>query len=373
MPNKKIPYGRQSISRADISEVVKVLKSDWLTQGPKVSEFEKALASYVGVKYAVAVTNGTAALHLAYLAAGLSKGDEVIVTPNTFASVVNMLVILGVKTVFCDIRLDTYNLDESKIEALITKRTKAIAPLHFAGQAAEMDKIKKIAGKNKLTVIEDACHGLGGKYRGRKIGSLADMGILSFHPVKPITTGEGGAILTDNYEYYKKLVRLRSHGITKDKQGKNVMTELGYNYRLTDIQAALGLSQLARLDKFAKKRRQVAKWYQEELKDFQEIILPLELPGNRSAWHLYVIRVKKSTDRDKLMAHLIKHGVGANFHYPAVYAHPYYRQRGFRNFKLKNEDLYRQSCLTLPCQTKLTKAEIIYIKKVIKKYYEKLY
>src|SRR3989344_3430782 len=189
MPIKQIPYGRQNISRQDIQAVADVLRSDFLTQGPKVSEFEKTLARFVGVKYAVVVSSGTAALHLAYSAAGLSIGDEVIVTPNTFASVVNMLLVLGAKPVFGDIRLDSYNLDETKIGRLITKKTKAIVPLHFPGQACEMAEIRRLAREHKLVVIEDACHGLGGKYQGRKIGSLADLSVLSFHPVKPITTG----------------------------------------------------------------------------------------------------------------------------------------------------------------------------------------
>ncbi|MBU1131210.1 UDP-4-amino-4,6-dideoxy-N-acetyl-beta-L-altrosamine transaminase [Patescibacteria group bacterium] len=366
-----IPYGHQSIDDSDINEVIKVLKSNWLTQGPKVLEFEKALAKYCGVKYAIAVSNGTAALHLAYLTAGLKKGDEVMVTPNTFASVVNMLLVVGVKPVFCDIRLDTYNIDESKIEKLITKKTKAIIPLHFAGHSCEMDAIREIAKKNNLIVIEDACHGLGGRYKDKKIGSLANMSILSFHPVKPITTGEGGAILTNNQKYYKKLISLRSHGIYKDKKGKNVMTELGFNYRLTDFQAALGLSQLKKLNKFIQKRRQIAKWYQKELKNIKEIILPVELPDSYAGWHIYVIRTKDSRSRDNLMEYLKKNRVGANFHYPAVYSHPYYQKHGFKNFKFKNEDIYQKSCLTLPCYTQLVRADICYIGKLIKNYFNK--
>lgn len=366
-----IPYGKQFIDKEDIDEVIKVLKSDWLTQGPKILEFEKILAKYCGAKYAVAVCNGTAALYLAYLAAGLKKGDEVITTPNTFVATTNMLLAVGAKPVFCDIRLDTCNVDESGIEKLITKKTKAIAPVHFAGHSCEMDKIKRIAKKYKLIVIEDACHALGGEYKNSKVGSCrySDLAVFSFHPVKPITTGEGGAILTNNKKYYKKLVSLRSHGIYKDKKGKNVMTELGYNYRLTDIQAALGISQLKKIDQFIKKRRQVVKWYKQELKDVRDIILPIELSKNYSGWHVYVIRVVKARVRDALAAYLKKNGIGVNFHYPAIYSHPYYQQNGYKSFRLVNAEKYQNSCITLPLHTKLTKKDIKYICDLIKLFY----
>ena len=368
-----IPYGRQNIDQSDINAVVKALKSDWLTQGPKVLEFEKALAKYCGAKYAVAVSNGTAALHLAYLTAGIKKRDEVITTPNTFAATSNMILAVGAKPVFCDIRLDTYNIDESKIENLITKRTKAIAPVDFAGQPCEMREIKQIAKKYNLLVIEDACHALGAKYKNIKTGSCkySDMVIFSFHPVKPITTGEGGAVLTDNKKYYEKLISLRSHGIYKDKKGKNTMTELGYNYRLTDIQAALGISQLKKLDGFIKKRRQIVKWYEDELGDVENIILPKELADNYSGWHIYVIRTRKEGYRDGLMECLKKNKIGVNFHYPAVYSHPYYRKNGYNNVKLKNMENYHHACVTLPCHTMITKNNIKYIAKLIKDFFKK--
>lgn len=378
-----ISYGRQNIDKGDIDEVVKVLKSDWLTQGPKVLEFEKVLAKYCGVKYAISCSNGTSALHLAYLAAGLGKGDEVITTPNTFAATSNMLMAVSAKPVFCDIRLDIYNIDEDKIEKLVTSKTKAITPVHFAGQPCDMEKIKKIAKKYKLIVIEDACHALGGKYSAKggsvfggknfKIGSCkySDMSVFSFHPVKSITTGEGGAITTNNKKFYEKMLSLRSHGIYKDKKGKNVMTELGFNYRITDIQCALGVSQLKKLDNFIKKRRQVVKMYEKELKGIKEIILPQELKGNFSGWHIYAIRTKKESARDKLMAYLKNNGVGINFHYPAVYSHPYYRKNGYKNLKLKNMEEYHNSCITIPCHTQLTRKDIKYIANVIKRYFAK--
>ena len=375
-----IPYGHQFIDKSDITEVIKVLKSDWLTQGPKVLGFEKALVRYCGAKYAVAVCNGTAALHLAYLASGLKNGDEVITTPNTFVATSNMLLAVGAKPVFCDIRLDTYNIDENKIEKLIInlpagrqEKLKAIVPVHFAGQPCEMKKIKAIANKYKLLIIEDACHALGAKYKKDKIGNCrySDMAVFSFHPVKSITTGEGGAILTNNKKYYEKLVSLRSHGIHKDKRGKNVMTELGYNYRMTDIQAALGLSQLKKLDEFIKARRQIVQCYKKELGNINDIILPQELKENFSSWHIYVIRVKEKKNRDRLMEYLKANGVGVNFHYPAVYFHPYYRKNGYKNIKLKNEEEYQGSCITLPCYPQLKKNEVEYIAQVVKKYFIK--
>jgi len=368
-----IPYGKQFIDKNDIDAVISVLKSNFLTQGPKVKEFEEALAKYCGARYAVACSNGTAALHLAYLAVGLKKGDEAITTPNTFAATSNMLMAVGAKPVFCDIRLYSYNIDAEKIEKLISRKTKAIVPVHFAGQSCKIKEIKKVAKKHKLIIIEDACHALGGKYEGEKIGSCkySDMAVMSFHPVKSITTGEGGAVLTNNKKYYEKLLSFRSHGIHKDKNGKNVMDELGYNYRITDIQCALGVSQLKKLDGFIKKRQQVVRWYEEELKDIKGIVLPRELPGNYSAWHIYVIRTAKSGDRDKLKKYLYDNGVGVNFHYPAVYSHPYYRKNGYKNIKLKNMEKYHNSCITLPCHTRLKKEEIKYIEKEIRKFFEK--
>ena len=348
------------------------MRSDFITQGPKIAVFEQALAKYCAVKYAVVCSNGTAALHLAYLAAGLKAGDQVITAPNTFVATSNMLLALGVKSIFCDIRLDTYNIDENKIEQLITQKTKAIVPIHFAGQACEMKKISQLAEQHKLLIIEDASHGLGGKYYDNKIGSCqySDMAILSFHPVKPITTAEGGAILTNSKKYYQKLILLRNHGIYKNKQGKNVMIELGFNYRLTDMQAALGISQLKKLDKFIKARRQVAQWYGQELKDVKEIILPQELKDNYSGWHIYVIRTRNAKVRDKLMAYLKHNGIGVNFHYPAVYSQPYYRQHGFKNAQLRNEEIYQQTCITLPCYPKLTHQQVKFISRQIKKFYD---
>jgi perosamine synthetase len=366
-----INYGRQAIDGSDIKAVIRVLGSDYLTQGPAVVKFETALARYCGAKYALAVSSGTAALHLAYLAAGLGERDEVITSANTFAATANMLKALKAKPVFCDISLNSYNIDEIKISQLINKKTKAIVPVHFAGQPCRLDKIKKIAKKYKLLVIEDACHALGARYKKNKIGDCrySNMAVFSFHAVKSITSGEGGAVLTNNKTIYDRLKLLRSHGIYKDRQGKNVMIALGYNYRLTDIQAALGLSQLKRLNRFIKRRHQVVAWYRQELSQVKEIILPVVSPASYSAWHIYVIRTVKPKDRDGLMSFLKQHGIGVNFHYPAVYSHLFYRNNGYKNFKLAKTDLYHSSCLTLPCHTLLTKPEIKYIAGKIKLFF----
>lgn len=368
-----IPYGHQFIPPRDIKEVIKVLRSDWLTQGPQIKKFENALADYCGAKYAVVVSSGTAALHLAYLAAGLKKGDKVITTPNTFVATTNMLLAVGAKPVFCDIHFDTYNIDETKIEKLITKKTKAIVPVHFAGQPCEMETIYKIAKKHKLKVIEDACHALGARYKKFKIGNckFSDMAIFSFHPVKSITTGEGGAILTNNKEYYKRVLLLRSHGISKNAKGFNVMHDLGYNYRLTDIQAALGLSQLKKINNFIQKRRKIVSWYGERLKENKKVILPKELPKNYSSCHLYIIRVTNKQIRDDLCKHLLKKEVKTNLHYPAVYSHPYYRFNGYKTVHCGAADKYSQTAITLPLYYSLTKNQVNHICQVINLFYAK--
>lgn len=366
---KYIPYGHQSISQSDVQAVVETLHSDWLTQGPKVKAFEVALAKAAGAKYAVAVTNGTAALHLAYLAAEIGKGDEVITTPNTFVATSNMLLAVGVKPVFCDIRPDTYNIDETKIEALITKKTKAIVPVHFAGHPVELKKIYALAKKHHLLVIEDACHALGAKYDGRLIGERGDMAVYSFHPVKTITTGEGGAIVTNNKKFYERLLHLRSHGITKDKNGFNVMTELGYNYRLSDINAALGKSQLVRLPQFIEARRKVVSLYREALGGVPGIILPIETKEAESAWHLFVIRVQKESDRLPLYRYLQKNNIGVNFHYPAVYSHPYYRKHGYAKTIFPVMDQYAKSAITIPLYPDLAHEDIEFIAKTIRAYF----
>ncbi|MFA5173411.1 MAG: UDP-4-amino-4,6-dideoxy-N-acetyl-beta-L-altrosamine transaminase [Candidatus Paceibacterota bacterium] len=371
-PKNIIPYGRQYLSWKDIFSVIKTLRSDWLTQGPIGPAFEKALAKIVGSRYAVAVSSGTAALHLAYLASGLKEGDEVITTPNTFAATANMLLVLSAKPVFCDIREDTSNIDESKIESLITEKTKAIVPVHFAGHPCAMEKIWDIASRHNLAVIEDAAHALGAFYKNQPIGSgKSSMTIFSFHPVKSITTGEGGAIATDNQELYEKLKLLRSHGIRKNEQGFNVMTNLGFNYRLSDINSALGLSQLKKLENFIKKRQELADFYFKELENFPEIILPAKDQSIRSSWHLFVIRTKNPEDRLPLYEYLKQSGIGINFHYPPVYSHPYYQENGFKNINLPIADLYAKTAITIPLYPGLTSKQIKKTISSIKNFFSK--
>lgn len=366
-----IPYGHQSISKKDIDAVDDVLAGDWLTQGPAVKLFENKLCQYTGAKYAIAVANGTAGLHLAYIAAGIKGGDEVITTPNTFVATTNMLLAVGAKPVFCDIRSDNYNIDEDKIEALINKKTKAIVPVHFAGYPCAMDKILSIARKYNLMVIEDSCHALGAQYKNKKIGNISGLSIFSFHPVKSITTGEGGAVLTNNKDIYERMIFLRSHGITKDKDSFNVMKTFGYNYRITDIQCALGASQLDRLDQFVARRRELATIYNKALKQNMHIILPVsDGTGVMSAHHLYVIRVKDQNYRMPLYNYMKENGVGVNFHYPTVYSHPYYRENGYVGIKNSVADLYARTAITIPLHCLLTKKQVLQISELINNFFE---
>lgn len=365
-----IPYGRQTISTRDIKAMTDVFKTGWITQGPAISAFEQKVARYIGARHAAVVANGTAALHIAYLAAGIGKGDEVITTPNTFAATTNMLLAIGAKPVFCDIRMDTYNIDEKQIEKYVTKKTKAIVPVHFSGHPCEMNAIWRVARRHKLFVIEDGAQALGAKYRGKCIGSGgSDMVTYSFHPVKAITTGEGGMVVTNDTRLYERLLLFRNHGITKDAKGFNVMTHLGYNYRMTDLQAALGASQMDRLKEFLQKRHEAVGWYKAEFGKFDKVILPRELPGVYSGWHLYVIRVKQQKDRLPLYRHLQQSGIGVNFHFPNVYRHPYYQKRGFAKIHLANADLYHETAITLPLFPLLTRRDVRFICKAVRNYF----
>jgi perosamine synthetase len=362
-----IPYGKQKIDGDDLAAVEAVLQSDFLTQGPAVAAFEQALSEATGAPYVVAVNSGTAALHVAYLAAGLGAGDEVITTPNTFVATSNMLLAVGAKPVFCDINLDTYNIDETKVEALITPHTKAIVAVDFAGRPCAYKTLREIADTHSLLLIEDGAHSLGASYEGKPVGIQADLTTLSFHPVKPITTAEGGAVLTSNKALYERAKLFRSHGVQKDAAGFNVMTELGFNYRLPDVLAALGTSQLKKLDSFIEKRREIAQWYEETLATCEHVVRPL--PSEESGWHIYVIRVKDPADRIPLYRHLIENGVGANFHYPAVYSHPYYRAHGYESIALEQMDMYDRTSITLPCYVYLKREEVQYISEIINRYF----
>ena len=388
-----IPYGRQSIDDADIEAVVKVLKSDYLTTGPAVEAFEKKVADYVGAKYAVAVSNGTAALHVACLAAGIGEGDEVITTPITFAASANCVLYCGGTPVFADIDPDTYNISPEELEKKITSRTKAIIPVHYTGQPCDMDAILEIAHKHDLLVIEDGAHALGASYKGKKIGSIADMTCFSFHPVKPVTTGEGGMIVTDNEELYRRLVLYRSHGITRDKDMMqqyeeqlqqssdpalqeaadmlrgDVMDpggwyyqqlELGYNYRITDISCALGASQMDKLDRFLERRRQIAKKYDEAFADIPQIKTPWQQEGCQRGWHLDMIQTMERSRRE-VFEGLRQAGIGVNVHYIPVYRHPYYQRNGYAGVHCLNAEAFYERAISLPIFPGLTGQQQDYV------------
>ena len=368
-----IPYGRQSIDENDIKAVEEVLRSDYLTTGPKIEEFERKVAAYTGAKYAVAIANGTAALHAACYAAEIGEGDEVITTPITFAASSNCVLYCGGKPVFADIDEKTYNISPEDIERKITSATKAIIAVHFTGQPCEMEKIHNIARKHNLIVIEDAAHALGAQYKGKMVGSISDMTTFSFHPVKHITTGEGGMILTNNDRLYQRLKLFRTHGITRDDKlmTKNdgpwyyEQLELGFNYRITDIQCALGISQMDKLPEFLNRRKNIAARYNEAFADNDNIQIPYQESGCDNAWHLYVIRMKNGK-RKEVFEKLRKAGIGVNVHYIPVYQHPYYRNHGSKDTICSNAEEYYKECISLPLYPGLKDEEQGYvIKKVL--------
>ncbi|MFJ7838514.1 UDP-4-amino-4,6-dideoxy-N-acetyl-beta-L-altrosamine transaminase [Lysinibacillus sphaericus] len=367
-----IPYGRQYIDEEDIQAVVDVLRSPFLTTGPKIAEFEKSVADYVGVKYAVAFSNGTAALHGACYAAGIGEGDEVITSPITFAASANCVRYMDGTVVFADIDEKTYNIDVNEIEKLITPKTKAIIPVDFTGQPADMDPIMELAKKHQLIVIEDGAHSLGATYKGRKVGKLADMTMFSFHPVKPVTTAEGGVIVTDNEEYYKKMLRFRGHGIEQtayaQEQGNwyYEMTDLGYNYRMTDVQAALGISQMKKLDKFIAKRQALANFYNEQFVNEKKFTVPYQLPNTLSGWHLYTIKLPEHVDRKKVFEIMREANIGVHVHYIPVYWHPYYAKLGYQKGLCPKAEKWYEHALTLPLHTNLLPDDITKICKIIK-------
>jgi UDP-4-amino-4,6-dideoxy-N-acetyl-beta-L-altrosamine transaminase len=370
---KFIPYGHQQIDSDDIREVVRVLKTDWITQGPKVRKFEEAFCKYTGAKYAVAVSSGTAALHIACLAGDIKKGDEVITSPITFVASANCVLYCGGKPVFADVEEGTINIDPKEIEKRISKRTKAIIPVHFAGHPADLEEIYDIAKKYNLLIIEDAAHALGARYKREKIGSCkySDMAIFSFHPVKSITTGEGGAVLTNRKDLYEKLLILRNHGITKDRTRFTVSAKsgsasggrgsrftgpwyyeqqyLGFNYRITDFQCALGANQLKKLDEFLERRRKIKDIYNQQLSKIDKIILPKEKECVNSSWHIYFIRLKNPAKRKIVFDMLQKAGIGAQVHYIPIHLQPYYKkQLGYKEGDYpKAEDYYKRT-LTIP-------------------------
>jgi UDP-4-amino-4,6-dideoxy-N-acetyl-beta-L-altrosamine transaminase len=354
-----LPYGRQSVDESDIQAVVETLRSDWLTTGPKVAEFEEAFAAWVGACYAISFSSGTAALHGATFAAGIEAGDEAITSPLTFAATANCILYQGGKPVFADICPDTLNLDPSRVESLVTSRTKAVLPVDYAGHPADLDPFLEIAERNGLTVIEDACHALGAEYRGKKVGSITHMTVFSFHPIKHLTTGEGGMVTTDNTRFADTLRKFRNHGIStgaRDRQREGQwhyeMVLLGFNYRLTDIACALGLQQLSKLEENLSRRREIAEHYTSAMRNIPGIVIPQVRDEISPAWHLYPIRVdspKLSADREEIFRALRAENIGVNVHYIPVHLHPYYKDRfGYGGGEFPVAEAAFESLISLP-------------------------
>jgi perosamine synthetase len=363
--NKLLPYGHQWIDDEDIAAVIEVLKGDWITQGPKVDEFEKGVAEYCHAKYAVAMSSGTAALHAACAVAGISPGDEAITTPITFAATANAIVYGGGKPVFADVKVNTLNIDAGEIRKRLSPKTRAILPVDFTGHPADLDEIRKIAREKGLIIIEDASHALGAEYKGHKIGSLADMTIFSFHPVKHITTGEGGMILTNNKEFYEKLKIFRHHGIVpKPNKGSwyYEIPELGHNFRITDFQCALGLSQLKKLALFIQRRREIAARYNEAFAKTEEIITPFEEDFVKAVYHIYVIQLRierLKVGRKEILEALRAENIGVTVHYMPIHLHPFYRDKfGYKPGDYPKAEGYYERAITLPIFPKMSDEDV---------------
>ncbi len=381
-----ISYGKQYIDDDDVAAVAEVLKHGDLTCGSKINEMENALCEVTGAKYAVAVSNGTAALHLAALAAGFGEGDEVIVSAITFAASANCILYCGAKPVFADIRPDTYNIDPNAIEKLITPRTRGIVAVDFTGQSIEHDAIRAICNRHKLLLIEDAAHAIGTKYQGRPVGSIADMTCFSFHPVKTVTSGEGGAITTNDEQLYHRLIRLRTHGITRNREEMvhpsdapwyNEQVELGFNYRLTDIQAALLISQIGKLPAFAARRKEIVSRYDRAFSEMPELVVQKEIPESDTTRHLYILRLNLKAltcDRRQFFDALHEENIYSQVHYLPVYWHSYYEKLGYAKGLCPNAEAYYQEVMSLPLYYSLTDEDVAGVIKAVKKitaYYRK--
>jgi UDP-4-amino-4,6-dideoxy-N-acetyl-beta-L-altrosamine transaminase len=379
--NQYIPYGKQNISQEDINAVIEILQSDWLTQGPAIAQFEKATADYCGVKYAVAVSSATAGLHLSCLALNLGENELLWTSPITFVASANCGLYCRAKVDFVDINPHTYNLSVERLAEKLKqgKIPKIVIPVHLAGQSCERSQIYQLSQQYGFKIIEDASHAIGAEYQGQKVGNCqySDLAVFSFHPVKIITTGEGGIITTNNEQLYQKLIRLRTHGITRNP---DLMTEeshggwyyqqleLGFNYRITDIQAGLGLSQMKRLDEFVAKRRYLAQRYNQLLADLP-ITLPYQHPDTNSSWHLYIIRLKldeiNKTHRE-VFDELRKANIGVNLHYIPVHLQPYYQNLGFNDGDFAESESYYRSSLSIPLYYDLSEQDQDYIVNILK-------
>lgn len=378
--NEKIYYGKQWINDDDVQVVSQVLTSDFITCGPKVEELERVLAEQVGAKYAVAVSNGTAALHCACIAAEIGPGDEVITTPLTFAASANCAFYCGAKPVFADVDPETYNIDPASIEEHITDKTKAVVAVDFTGQAVKIEEIREICDRHHLVFIEDAAHAIGTKYCGRPVGSLADMTCFSFHPVKTVTSGEGGAITTNSKELYKRLKLAHTHGITHDE---NQMEEaehegswyyeqisLGYNYRMTDFQAALLLSQLNKLGGFSARRKEIVSKYNEAFSQIPELIIQKEIPESDSCRHLYIIRLdleKLSCTRREFFDAMSAENIQCQVHYIPVYWFPYYKRQGYKERLCPVAEEIYQSIMSIPLYPRMADQDVEDVIHAVKK------
>lgn len=380
-PVKSTPiyYGRQCIEQDDIDAVVATLKSDFITCGPQVVELEKNLCDMTNAKYAVVVSSGTAALHLAALAAGFQEGDEVIVSSITFAASSNCVLYCGATPVFADIKMDTYNVNPQSVRELITSKTKGIIAVDFTGQAVEVDEIKAICEEYNLVFIEDAAHSIGTKYNGQPIGSVADMTCFSFHPVKTVTGGEGGAITTNDEQLYQRLMRLRTHGITRnqdemvhptDAKWYNEQVELGYNYRITDFQAALLNSQLEKLPRFSDRRKEIVAKYDEAFAEMPEIYVQKEIPESDTTRHLYIIRLNLellNCDRREFFDALYAENTCPQVHYLPVYWHSYYEKLGYEKGICPNAEEFYNTVMSIPLYPSLTDEEVDDVIRAVKK------
>ena len=360
-----LPYGRQEIGDADIKAVVETLVSGWLTTGPRVAEFEQAFAKSCGAKEAVAVNSGTAALHAATRAIGVRTGDEVIVPAMTFAASANAAIYEGASPVFADVEEEALLVDVASVKRRISPRTRAIVAVDYAGQPADYDALRQIAKSRGIRLIADACHAPGATFDGRKTGTLADISCFSFHPVKYMTTCEGGMCTTDDAEMAPHMRRFRNHGINSDHRSREAagqhaydMAELGYNYRLPDVQCALGLAQLSRLPGWVGARQKIARFYDRAFARLPQIAPLYNHPNRENAYHLYVVRLAPSIDRDKVFAALRAEGIGANVHYAPVYMHSYYQQRGYQAGLCPVAERVSKQILTLPMFPSMTEEDV---------------
>lgn len=366
----KIYYGHQYIDEDDIQAVVDVLKSDYLTCGPKIGELEQKLCNLTGARYAVVCSNGTAALHIAAMSAGVGEGDEVITTPITFAASANCALYCGARPIFVDIDPVTYNIDPNKVEAAITPRTKAVVAVDYTGQSADLAPLLDICRKHNLTLIEDGAHVIGTRYKGQMNGSIADMTMFSFHPVKTVTGGEGGVILTNDETFYQKLLLYRSHGITRDlSQMKHEsdgpwyyeQVDLGYNYRMTDMQAALIISQLDKLPQFSRRRKEIVQRYNEAFSKMPELFVQQEIPESDTTRHLYILRIvpeRLKIDRRQFFDALEAENVCCNVHYIPVYYFPYYESLGYRKGLCPNAEKLYEEIISLPLYYAMSDADV---------------